>query len=322
MTTYNNPYMTRYFFNQDGDLCHINTENDIMRVINIDTELIAKIKKDFYIDNEGNLFRIFTVGSEFGSTKIPSKHKFIDILNFGDNIFLVSDNYHLFIVDDRGHTCPKIIKFSNQVFPGMIKHIHSTRGICFIVLIHHENSVHIFDVKHNNFERTHQFIMEINNVTHVSFNDQSFTACIKNKYYDVSYNSVENAYVSLFMTTFIGSHIILCLLTLNLMCVYMPVSEASLISLSVLLLTCAADILIIKLKFRVLVSSIMTINKWILSPFTRYLCLKINHAPNNITYNVSYDDTIQIASKDGTVIYGNLVPITKPIKSARFLGNN
>ena len=93
--------MTRYFFDQDNDLCHINTKNDVVKVINLDTQMIAKIKRNFYIDNKGNLFRFFHVNDTFESLKIPSDQKFIDILNFNDRIFLVSDDYHLFIVGDR-----------------------------------------------------------------------------------------------------------------------------------------------------------------------------------------------------------------------------
>ena len=249
--------MTRYFFNQDNDLFSINTENDIVQLINVDVTAIAKIKKDFYIDNQGNLFRIFTVGNEFGSMKIPSEHKFIDILKFYGHIFLVSDDYHLFIVDEHGCTCPKIIKFSDQVFPDKIKKIRFRQGD--VVLIHHKNSVTIFKVK--NDVDVLFVIMEINNVTNVSFKNRSFIVRIKNKYYKVWYDSVQNTYVALFMTTFIVAHAILYFLVLSLMSTYMPISEAILTSWAILLIF-VANIIIVKLNFGILLLSVLSINKW------------------------------------------------------------
>lgn len=307
--------MISYFFNQDGDLCRIDTEDGIVHVINIDTKSITKIKRDFYIDNEGNLFYIIPVGNDFASIKVLSERKFVDILNFNDDIFLVSDDYHLFIIDEYGHTCPKIIKFSDKVFPGKIKYIHRCMRISNIVLIYHQNSVNIFNVKHNHCEYTLRFIMKINNVTDVIFDNQNFTVCIKNKCYKISYGSVEDSYILLFMMTFAVSYIILYILTLSWVTKYISCSETISILESALIISAVFSIT--KLKFEVILSCITSINRWILSWFVTCLCSnKMDCDPKNIT---SFDDDIiEIALNDGTVLYGNLVPIIRPGKSARF----
>ena len=75
--------MTEYFFDIDNNLCHMHTLYGIIYVTNIDTTSMVKIRNNFYIDNEGNLFRIiYCANNNFTSVKIHTDHKFIDILKF------------------------------------------------------------------------------------------------------------------------------------------------------------------------------------------------------------------------------------------------
>ena len=311
--------MKRYFFNQNGDLCYTNTRNDVVLILNIDTELISKIKKDFYIDTEGNLFHFFTESGEFGSTKILSDHKFVDILNFNDNIFLVSDSYHLFIVEEHWWHGLTIINFSDKACSEQIKYIHCSWVDDDLAWIYYENSISIFKYYQTGFGPKFYFTVKINNVTEVIYNDQWFTLCIKNKYYDISRDSVEHEYDVLFAIIFFGSQIILFFL---LFWASADVLHQGLRFIITLLSMLVLDTLILKLWFEVIDLSINLMNVWILLWFTAYAHPnKINYGPKNIPDDTCNDDIIQIILNDGTIVCGNLVQI-KSKKSARFLGNN